>query len=146
MQLIFRLLTDCGYNVVQRPGFSSFRIDLAVVNEAGDFVLGIMCDGQMYKSAGNVRERERLRNTILEEMGWKIYKVWSYEWLKNPVGCKDELIEAVEEVGEVGFFDGGAVILDGDLVFCKGNDDGVIRIFDGVVEENIENLFEIRAV
>ena len=96
-EMIYRLLTDCGYNVVQRPGFSSFRIDLAVVNEAGDFVLGIMCDGQMYKSAGNVRERERLRNTILEEMGWKIYKVWSYEWLKNPVGCKDELIEAVEE-------------------------------------------------
>lgn len=94
--MLFDLLTASGYKVVRRPGFSCFKIDLAVVNAAGDFALGIMCDGQMYKSAVTVRERERLRYTMLNEIGWKIYKVWSYEWLKNPEVCKKDLLNAVE--------------------------------------------------
>ena len=96
-KMLFELLKACGYNVVQHHGFSNFKIDLAVINDAGDFVLGIMCDGQMYKSAKTVRERERLRYTILNEMGWKIYKVWSYEWLRNPEECKKSLLNAVED-------------------------------------------------
>lgn len=96
-KMLFELLKACGYNVVQRHGFSNFKIDLAVMNDDGDFVLGIMCDGQMYKSAVTVRERERLRYTMLNEMGWKIYKVWSYEWLKNPDECRKSLLNAVED-------------------------------------------------
>jgi hypothetical protein len=63
---------------------------------SGQYVLGIECDGATYHSARTARERDRLRQDVLEQMGWKIYRIWSTDWIKDPVTEGEKLIEAVE--------------------------------------------------
>lgn len=47
-------------------------------------VAGIECDGYSYVSARTARDRDRLRSSVLKNMGWNLYRVWSAEWYKNP--------------------------------------------------------------
>jgi very-short-patch-repair endonuclease len=51
---------------------------------SGTFVLGVECDGATYHSARTTRERDRLRQTVLEDIGWTIYSIWSTDWIKDP--------------------------------------------------------------
>ena len=66
-------------------------IDLAIVdpNRAGTYLLGIECDGATYHSSKAARDRDRYRQEVLEKLGWKLYRIWSTDWFKNP----DEEIE-----------------------------------------------------
>lgn len=47
---------------------------MAVVHlhEPGKYLLGIECDGATYHSLSTARERDRLRQFVLEELGWKL--------------------------------------------------------------------------
>ena len=72
-----------GYNVVSQVGCSGYRIDIGVVDpeQPGHFILGVECDGAMYHSAKTARDRDRLRQEVLERMGWIIYRIWSPDWI-----------------------------------------------------------------
>lgn len=96
---IYEYLVSHGYKVETKLGCSGYRIDLAVVHPAmeGHYVLGIECDGATYHAARTVRERERLRQTVLKDMGWNIYRIWSTDWIKNPFIEGQKLIEVIEE-------------------------------------------------
>ena len=95
---VHAFLTAKGYNVATQVGCSGYRIDLAVKHPklSGIFVLGIECDGAMYHSSKTARERDRLRQSLLESMGWKLYRIWSTDWIKDMVNEKRRLIEAVQ--------------------------------------------------
>lgn len=82
---VYSVLTDLGYTVKTQVGCSGYRIDLAVVDPLNDnkFVLGIECDGKAYHSSKVARDRDRLRQQVLEGLGWKIYRIWSQEWFKK---------------------------------------------------------------
>ena len=96
---IYEYLVAHNYTVERKVGCSGYRMDLAVVhpNKPGHYVLGIECDGETYFAARTVRERERLRQTVLEEMGWKLYRIWSTDFIKNPFVEGQKLLEAVEQ-------------------------------------------------
>jgi len=65
-------------------GCSGFRIDLGLkMPDSSDYVLAIECDGATYHSSKNARDRDRLRQEILERMGWKFYRIWSTDWFRN---------------------------------------------------------------
>lgn len=74
-----------GYRVVPRVGCSSFRVDLGVVDlkDPDRFILGILCDGETYRSACTARDRDRLRQQVLERLGWRIHRVWSPDWVQR---------------------------------------------------------------
>jgi len=95
---VYDFLVSKGYNVITQVGCSGFRIDMAVRNplRSGEFVLGIECDGATYHSARTARERDRLRQAVLEDMGWSIYRIWSTDWIKNQKTEEKKLIEAIE--------------------------------------------------
>lgn len=95
---VYDFLTKNGYKVQTQVGCSRFRIDLAVESptKEGHFVLGIECDGATYHSARTARERDRLRQTILEDMGWKIYRIWSTDWIKDEQNVGQILLNAVQ--------------------------------------------------
>ena len=61
------------YIIRTQVGCSGYRIDLAIAHESepGKFLLGIECDGASYHNAPNARDRDRLRQQILERLGWK---------------------------------------------------------------------------
>lgn len=75
-----------GHTVRLQVGVSSYRIDLAVVHprQPGRFLLGIECDGATYHSSPTARDRDRLRQEILEGLGWQIHRVWSTDWIRDP--------------------------------------------------------------
>lgn len=97
-QAVWRALTDRGWEVDTQVGCAGYRIDLAVRHpeKPGKYLLGIECDGAPYHSAKNARDRDRLRQSVLEGLGWRIERVWSTDWRINPTGCLDKLIRAIE--------------------------------------------------
>ena len=96
---VYDFLINKGYKVSTQVGCSGYRIDMAVKHPklSGIYILGIECDGATYHSAKTARERDRLRQDVLENMGWKIYRIWSTDWIKNPRSEGEKLIKAVEE-------------------------------------------------
>src|SRR5690606_4340537 len=64
----------------------------------GRFLMGIECDGATYHSAKSARDRDRLRQAILERLGWRIRRIWSTDWFKNPHG---ELTPIIRELHEL---------------------------------------------
>lgn len=97
-EAVHDFLIKNGYNVTTQVGCSGYRIDMAVKHPtlSGIFVLGIECDGATYHSARTARERDRLRQTVLEDIGWIIYRIWSTDWIKDPITEGNKLLEAVK--------------------------------------------------
>lgn len=99
---VYDLLINKGYKVCKQVGCSGFRIDLAVIDDAnpGKYLLGIECDGAYYHSSSTARDRDRLRQQVLEDLSWNIYRVWSTDWFKNPRLEFEKLINAIEKARE----------------------------------------------
>jgi very-short-patch-repair endonuclease len=89
---------DLGYQVIPQVGVGGFRIDLGVVNPTalGRFALGIECDGATYHSTPTARDRDRLRQEILEDLGWRIHRIWSWDWVRDRRAEMDRLQEAIK--------------------------------------------------
>ena len=84
---IAQFITNHGYTVSQHIGCSGYKIDIAIRHPSDtieQYIAGIECDGPSYASARTARDRDRLRGTVLKNMGWNMYRVWSAEWYKNP--------------------------------------------------------------
>lgn len=85
---VTEVLEDAGYEVVPQLGVAGFRIDIAVKhpNRPSWYLAAIECDGASYHSGVSVRDRDRIRQEILESMGWdgRIWRIWSTDWFRNP--------------------------------------------------------------
>ncbi len=75
-----------GWEVRTQIGVSGFRVDLGVVHPeyAGNYLVGIECDGARYHSSATARDRDKVRQAVLEGLGWSILRVWSTDWFRNP--------------------------------------------------------------
>jgi very-short-patch-repair endonuclease len=82
---VARELKRKGWIVHQQIGVSAYRIDLGIVHAdfPGVYIAGVECDGAMYHSTANARERDKIRQTVLEGLGWTILRVWSTDWWLN---------------------------------------------------------------
>jgi len=98
-EAVYNFLDRKNYKVATQVGCSGYRIDMAVKHPSvsGVYILGVECDGAAYHSARTARERDRLRQEVLEKMGWKIYRIWSTDWIKDPVTEGENLIAAINE-------------------------------------------------
>jgi very-short-patch-repair endonuclease len=97
---VCRALRDHGWQVHAQVGCAGFAIDLAVVDprSPGRYLLGIECDGATYHSSPTARDRDRLRQEVLEDLGWSIYRIWSTDWFHRPTGVLDGLLKRLEEL------------------------------------------------
>ena len=95
---VYNFLDRKGYKLSTQVGCSGYRIDMAVKHPSisGRYVIGIECDGAAYHSARTARERDRLRQAVLEDMGWIIYRIWSTDWIKDPITEGQKLVEAID--------------------------------------------------
>lgn len=92
---VCEFLRNHGFAVDTQVGCSGFRIDLGLkMRNSSDYVLAIECDGASYHSSKNARDRDRLRQTVLEHMGWKFYRIWSTEWFRNRIIEQEKLLAA----------------------------------------------------
>jgi hypothetical protein len=99
---ICRFLQEKGYRIKQYVGNSDYKIDIAVEhpNYPGCFVAGIECDGNSYLMARSTRDREHLRRTVLEQMGWKMFHLWSAEWTNNRESEQQRLLDFINNAVE----------------------------------------------
>jgi hypothetical protein len=65
--------------------------------EPGRFLCGIECDGVAYHQSETARDRDRLRQQVLEARGWTIHRVWSTDWFKDRPGQVERLLALIAE-------------------------------------------------
>ena len=92
------MLAAMGHDVRHQIGSAGYFIDLAIVDpdQPGRYLLGIECDGPSYHSPRWARDRDRLRQQVLEGRGWRIHRIWSTEWSRNPQREIHRLTQAIE--------------------------------------------------
>lgn len=79
---IFDCLSAVGMSLIPQMGASQFRIDMVAQHPVtpGRYVLAIECDGASYHSSYTARDRDRLRQQQLENLGWRFHRIWSTDW------------------------------------------------------------------
>lgn len=78
-------IKNLGYEVVNEVGVRGFSIDIGVKDPKNDlkFLCGVECDGATYHSSKSIRDNDKLRQEILESLGWNIYRIWSTDWFSD---------------------------------------------------------------
>jgi very-short-patch-repair endonuclease len=98
-EAVYQALTAQGLTLHKQVGVSNYRIDLGVADpqQPGRYLLGIECDGAMYHSAPTARERDRLRQQVLEQLGWKMHRIWSHDWISNQAAEIERVMARLNE-------------------------------------------------
>lgn len=96
------VIRSLGFLADPQVGSSGFKIDIGVrhPDKPGTYVLAVECDGAAYHSALWARERDRLRQDVLEHLGWRFHRVWSTDWFYNRSAEVQRLKSALIEAGE----------------------------------------------
>ena len=94
-------LRGLGFQIDHQIGSAGYFVDLGIKDpeRPGRYLLGIECDGATYHSAQSARDRDRLRQQVLEGLGWRIHRIWSTDWFRTPdreLGKASEAIEAAK--------------------------------------------------
>lgn len=95
---VYDFLVHEGYKVDTQVGCSGYKIDLGVKHPeiSGVYVMGIECDGAKYHSTRTARERDRIRQTVLEDMGWNIHRIWSTDYIKYPLNENSKILKSIK--------------------------------------------------
>ena len=95
---VARALRNLGHRVETQIGSAGFFVDLAIADpdKSERFLLGIECDGAQYHSSRTARDRDRLRQAVLEDHGWVIHRIWSTDWFLRPKAELAKLEKALE--------------------------------------------------
>ena len=85
-EAVRRAVESLGYEVHPQVGVAGFFVDLGIVDptKPGRYLVGIECDGAAYHSSRSARDRDRLRQAVLEDHGWIIHRIWSTDWFQRP--------------------------------------------------------------
>lgn len=98
--IVAKFISDHGYKVARNIGYSSYKIDMAVLNPYNDkeYILGVECDGPSYAKQLTVRDRDVLRASVLARGGWKMCRVWCAEWYHDREGAEARLLKLLDSI------------------------------------------------
>ena len=93
------VVKNLGYDIEPQVGVEGFFIDIGIrhPDRPGEFLMGLECDGKTYHSSPSVRDRDRLRQEILEGKGWFIHRIWSTSWFHARMAEIDRLARAIKQ-------------------------------------------------
>ncbi|MEW1959563.1 DUF3320 domain-containing protein [Kineococcus sp. NPDC059986] len=96
---VLAAIRSLGYEGVPQVGTAGYRIDIAIKHpeKAGEHLLGVECDGAAYHSAKAARDRDRLRQNVLEGLGWRIHRIWGLSWYHDRAGQVEGLRRGIED-------------------------------------------------
>jgi very-short-patch-repair endonuclease/precorrin-3B methylase len=97
---VMEMLSLHRFECVPQVGEAGFFIDVAVrdPNKPGRFLMAIECDGATYHSSKSARDRDRLKQQILEGLGWNVKRIWSTDWFRNPRKTLEPIIKELNEL------------------------------------------------
>ena len=87
------------YGVRRRIGAAGHWIDLGILHpEHPDevYALGIEFDGPGYQRIGAARDRDRLREQELRDLGWHLHRIWSTAWYHDQAAEAGRLLAAIQ--------------------------------------------------
>lgn len=95
---VIRVIRSWGFDAVPQVGAAGYRIDIAVrhPSEPGRYAIGVECDGAMYHSSRVARDRDRLRQEVLEGLGWHLHRIWGTAWYRDR-GRQEAVLRAAIE-------------------------------------------------
>ena len=134
-EYVLERLRNQGLEVDPQVGVAGFRIDLGVRHPdyPHGYLLGVECDGRAYHSALSVRDRDRLREAVLRDLGWDIYRIWSTDWFED---AERELKKLMEYIADrIDAFRAGL-----------GAEDGESLLLGVAVEQPDEQLADVSTV
>lgn len=147
---VMRALQNEGFECIPQVGVAGFFIDVAVVDPGNPsrLLMGIECDGATYHSAKSARDRDRLRQAILERLGWRIRRIWSTDWFKNPQAQITPIVRELNQLktGEASLQEDAMVIKSGapydvELTEDFGDQTDIIAFSDeGSLREKLERF------
>ena len=96
------VITSLGFLADTQVGSAGFRIDIGVrhPDRPGQYLVAVECDGAAYHSALWARERDRLRQDILENLGWRFHRIWSTDWFHHRKREIERLKAALERASD----------------------------------------------
>lgn len=90
-----------GFDAEPQVGVAGYFIDIGVKHpdRRGEYLAGIECDGATYHSSLSARDRDRIRQEIIESLGWRgrIIRVWSTDWFADPQGQTLRLTQFLQQ-------------------------------------------------
>lgn len=100
VESIAQYLKGRGLDVVTSPDSSGGSINLAVVDplDPNHLLLGIECDSGHADLSGTVRDRDRIRPTVLAGMGWSMHRVWASDWFRSRDQELERIFQLVNEM------------------------------------------------
>jgi very-short-patch-repair endonuclease len=96
---VIRVVRGWGYDVQPQVGVAGYRVDIGVrhPSKPGSFSLGVECDGATYHSSKTARDRDRLRQSVLEGLGWRLHRIWGPSWYRDRPAQENRLRIAIED-------------------------------------------------
>src|SRR5258707_10448234 len=98
--MVYRELSRRGLRLVPQVGRSGYRIDFGVLDDQIEnrFIAGLECDGATYHEAATARDRDRLRQEVLENnLGWRLHRIWSTDWYHDRDSHVEHILSLVDE-------------------------------------------------
>lgn len=101
-EAVARDLRDKGWAVQTQVGVSKFRVDLGIKHpdHPGKYLAGVECDGATYHNSPSARDRDKVRHIILENLGWRLIRLWSTDYFQDPVESIDRIDRRINEILE----------------------------------------------
>jgi very-short-patch-repair endonuclease len=116
-EVVTAALGATGLRVVPQVGIGQQRVDFGLKPHGGDrFVLGVECDGATYRLGKTARDRDRLRDEVLTNLGWKLHRIWSTDWIKDPAREIEAVLSALKaDDGENGEYSPDGQMISGPI-------------------------------
>ena len=98
-RFVIKQIESMGCKTVPQVQVVGYFVDIGVEHPEWPhgFIMGVECDGATYHSHKSARDRDRLRQEILEARGWYIYRIWSTDWFNDTQAEVKKLRDAIKE-------------------------------------------------
>ncbi len=95
---VISALRELDYKIEPQVGTAGYFIDMGVrdPDRPGRYLLAIECDGAAYHSSRSARDRDRLRQGVLEGLGWTFHRIWSTDWFRNREQEISRVVDAIK--------------------------------------------------
>ena len=92
-------LRSRGAMVDVNIGNPGYRIDIAIRSPDGTrHLAAVMLDGPRYQALDRARDRDRLWESMLHNLGWQTLRVWCQDWYSDPEGSRSRLWDKVNHI------------------------------------------------
>ncbi|WP_342378240.1 AAA domain-containing protein [Myxococcus stipitatus] len=81
-------------------GNDGFCVDVALQHPTspGDVTVGLLCDGTRYPKAVDRVEWDLFRSAVLEGQGWKLVRLWTPHFFRDPEGATTQVLQTVGDL------------------------------------------------